>query len=306
MKLYELPFLGIEEPFSDFTKSAVALLPVPYQGGVSYGTGAEKAPRAIVAASQQVELYDELLNFEPYRVGISTLAEPDIPEKPDRMIERVYRSVYTLLQHKKWIGIIGGDHSISSGTFRALKEYGGTLSAIHIDAHADLRHSYEDSIFSHASVMARIREMTSHTLHLGIRSMCREEAELIKDQDIPVITMHKYRSGEFNLDAALEELPDPVFLTFDVDALDFSVVSATGTPEPGGFRWYEILSLLERIFQRKNVIGFDVVELAPTETDRNSSFAVAKLVYKIIGFKTFYHENQSLVELERPIGSLFL
>ncbi len=305
MKLYEPPFLGIEEPFSGFTKSAVALLPVAYQGGVSYGTGSKNAPRAIVNASQQVELYDELLNFEPYRVGISTMAEPEIPEKPDRVIERVYRAVYTLLQHKKWVGVIGGDHSISSGTFRALKEYAGSLSAIHIDAHADLRHSYEESIFSHASVMARIREMTSHTLHIGIRSMCREEAELAKKENIPVFTMQAFRSGQFNLDAALEKLPDPVFLTFDVDAFDFSVVSATGTPEPGGFTWYEALQMLEKIFQRKNVIGFDVVELAPAEDDRNSSFAVARLIYKIIGFKTFYSQNRNL-NIQLPSGPLFL
>jgi agmatinase len=181
---------------------------------------------------------------------------------------------------------VGGDHSISSGYCQALLERYRRISVIQLDAHADLRETYDNSPWSHACVMARIREMTRNTLQIGIRSVSLEEAKRVKHENITLCTMHEYRSGAFDLQAAMQHLPDPVFLTLDVDVFDWSVIASTGTPEPGGFLWDEGLDALRHIFSQKHVVGFDVVELAYQEYDRNSPFAVAKLIYKMLAFQS--------------------
>ena len=287
MTLYSKQFLGLESEFTLFEKAAVVILPFPYEGGVSYGTGAAKAPDAILGASCYLELYDEVLDVEPYRIGITTVYPPAIPDNPEGMIQTIYNTTQSLLQQEKFIIPIGGDHSITIGYFKAIQEKYGQISVIQLDAHADLRNSYDGSPLSHACVMARIREKTAHTLQIGIRSISAKEAALVKNENISLCTMRQFRQGDFDLDAALNLLPDPVFLTVDVDVFDWSVIMSTGTPEPGGLLWNEGVSLLQKIFKQKNVIGFDVVELSYQETDRNSPFAVAKLIYKMIGFKFF-------------------
>lgn len=306
MKIHSRQFLGIGEAFTGLEQSAVAVLPVPYEGGVSYGRGAAKAPAAVLEASRYLELYDELLHIEPYRIGITTLAPPEIPQDQETAIGEVYRSVKALLDQDKFVAVIGGDHSISSAFTRALLEKHGRISVVQIDAHADLRDAYEGSRLSHASVMSRIREMTDHTLQLGIRSLSREEAERVEREGLSLCTMHDFRQGTFDLDAALKKLADPVFLTFDVDAFDWSVVSSTGTPEPGGFLWDEAVQVLEKIFFTRNVVGFDVVELAYSKGDRNSPFAVAKLVYRLIGFKVARTMiSRGMGCPEKPSGPIF-
>lgn len=285
MKQHPHPFLDPGPAFVDFRQAAAVILPIPYEGGVSYGTGAAQAPEAVIAASHQLELYDEVLAAEPFRMGIATLAPPALPEDPATLQEVVYRCAKELLGLDKFVVLIGGDHSVSSPLVRALRENHGSLSVIQIDAHADLRDTYENSRLSHACVMSRIREITAHTLQIGIRSLSLEEALRIERENLAVCTMSALRSGNFDIDAALVALPDPVFLTIDVDAFDWSVIQSTGTPEPGGLQWDEALGLLEKIFKRKTVVGFDVVELAAQAHDRNSPFAVAKLIYKLLGFK---------------------
>jgi len=277
-------FLGISAPYSDPETAAVHLVPLPYEGAVSYGKGASMAPEAILEASAQVELYDEMLRFEPYRSGIATLSSPTIPDSPDEMAADL------TLYFKERLGIgtpriigIGGDHSVTIPHVRALCELHETLSVIQLDAHADLRESYEGTAFSHACIMRRVLECTQNTLQLGIRSLCAEEAQYIEEKKLAVCMMHTFRAGAFDMEKALALVPDPVFLTLDVDVLDGSIVSSTGTPEPGGVGWYELLDWLTCIFSRKNVIGFDVVELAAGPDSRSSAFAVAKLIYKMIG-----------------------
>ena len=285
MKLYPKQFLGLDTRFVDHEKAKVAILPFPYEGGVSYGAGTAKAPDSVIEASHYLELYDEVLRTEPYRAGIVTVSPPDIPTDHAAMFETVYKKTQALIKKKKFVVLLGGDHSISSGFLRALCEEYGTLSAIQIDAHADLRDSYQGSKLSHACIMARIRELTPHTLQIGIRSMSFEEAKRIEREDLSVYTMHDFRHGKFDIDAVLENLPDPVFVTVDLDAFDWGVIMSTGTPEPGGFTWDEAMDLLANIFARKRVVGFDVVELSYSETDKNSAFAVAKLIYKMLAFK---------------------
>ena len=289
MKLHATPFLAPPPPSGAMQNASVVILPFGYEGGVSYGTGAARAPQAVLEASQQVEFYDELLEIEPFRVGLATVAEPAMPDDPALMLDLVESLTATLISREKLVVLLGGDHSISPGYVRALAKRYPELGVIQLDAHADLRNAYEKSPLSHACAMARIREITPHTLQIGLRSMAAEEAKLIKRCNLAVCTMDQWRRGSFDLKAALEKLPDQVFITLDVDVFDWSVVASTGTPEPGGLLWYEALQLLATIFDSKEVVGWDVVELAHNPGDSNSPFAVAKLIYKMIGLK--YHKQ---------------
>lgn len=306
MKLNHNPFLAPDPEFCQYESAAVAILPFPYEGGVSYGHGTGAAPEAILAASAYVEFYDEVLKVEPFRMGIATMEAPEIPQQPEGMIRTLYKSTQRLLQDGKFVVVLGGDHSISSGYFRALQEKYGRLSCVQLDAHSDLRDEYDGSKLSHASVMARIREMTPHALQLGIRAQCIEEAQAIAAHGWPVCTMHDFRKRRFDLEGALADLPDPVFITVDMDAFDLSIIQTTGTPEPGGFTWDEALDLLRWIFMEKNVVGFDLVELAYDERDRNSAFSTARLAYKMLGFKLESEvARRKLKWPEKPAGAIF-
>ncbi len=306
MKPDPRPFLDPDPEYAALDTAGVVILPIPYEGGVSYGTGSAAAPAAVIAASHQLEFYDEVLKAEPFRMGIATMLPPRLPADPAEVQEVVYRSASDPLELGKFVVMIGGDHSVSGPFARALKSVHGTFSVIQLDAHADLRDTYDNSRFSHASVMARIREVTPHTLQVGIRSMSREEAQRVERETLALCTMSAYRKGTFDIDAALAELPEPVFLTIDVDAFDWSVIRSTGTPEPGGFTWDEALHLLEKIFNRKNVVAFDVVELAAAPYDLNSPFAVAKLIYKMLGFKLADAvRKKRLGWPEKPRGAIF-
>jgi agmatinase len=269
----------------DLDRARVVVVPFPYEGGISYGTGTSGAPQAILEASSQLEFYDEMLNAEPLEVGIATIQAPEIPKSPQKMIATLQQTVARLLEREKFVVVAGGDHSITSGQVRALKEHYGTLGVIQLDAHADLRDTYGGSPLSHACVMARIREITSHTMQIGIRSLSAGEARRVDREGLCLCTAHQWRQGTFDLQKALARLPDAVFITVDVDVFDWSVIYGTGTPEPGGLHWDEALSLFKRIFDTKSVVGFDVVELACRKGDLNSPFAAAKLIYKMIGFK---------------------
>jgi agmatinase len=291
MKPHRTPFLGLPDDQSNLETAAVTVVPFGYEGGVSYGKGTAAAPRAVLEASHYLELYDEVLDDEPCRVGIATVAEPDIPSSPEAMLDTLESVTGAFIDQQKFVAVIGGDHSITTGYVRALAKRYKTFGVLQLDAHADLRDSYEGSPLSHASVMARIREITPHTLQIGIRSMSGEESRRVKAQDLALCTMHRFRKGGFDLRAELARLPDQLFITVDVDVFDWSVISSTGTPEPGGMRWDEAMDLLQVVFRSKTVIGFDVVELAWRDHDPNSPFATAKLIYKLIGMKYFKDEG---------------
>jgi agmatinase len=306
MKLNSKRFLDLDPEFVEYNTAAVVILPVPYEGGITWGTGTAKGPDAVINASQHLELYDEILGAEPFRMGIATVMPVKIPSDAKGLHESVYRYSKAIIQEDKFVVLLGGDHSISSGHFKALQEKYSLLSVIQLDAHADLRDKYEGNPFSHACVMSRIREFTSHSLQIGMRSMSLEEARRIKRENLAVCTMADYRSGHFDIDAAIAGLPDPLYLTVDVDVFDWSVIRSTGTPEPGGFLWDEALALLQKIFMQKKIVGFDVVELSNDPNDRNSAFAVAKLIYKMLGYKLMVAVDRSKQKWpERPQGRLF-
>lgn len=282
MKAHYLPFMG-EEAASSFEASRVVVLPFPYERGVSFGKGAAGAPEAILKSSAFVELYDEFLCAEPFKKGIFTGEAPAIPEVAEDMLEMLRADLSELIEQDKFVVLLGGDHSISSAYVEALLDKFGTLSVVQFDAHADLRDSFEGSRLSHACVMSRIRESTTNTIQLGLRSLSIEEAKRIDAESLQVCMMRQFRDGGYDIRKALDSLPDPVFITFDVDVLDWSVVRSTGTPEPGGMTWDEATDILQLISESKRVAGFDIVELSANESDRNSPFAVARLAYRMIG-----------------------
>ena len=285
MTPHNTPFLAPPEGYGDFDAARAVVVPFPYEGGVSYGLGTADAPQAVLEASQQVEFYDEELDGEPYKVGIATIAAPPIPADARQMLALLESTTDELLNQGKFPVIVGGDHSISSAPMRSVFKKYPDMGVIQFDAHADLRETYDDSTLSHACVMARAREMTPHTLQLGIRSMDVEEARLIRREKLAVATMRQLRQGLFDLPAALAALPEKVFVTVDVDVFDWNVIASTGTPEPGGMDWYEALDLLKMIFHTKHVVGCDVVELSYRPHDANSPYAVAKLIHKMIGYR---------------------
>ena len=306
MKMYPSQFLDPPAPYTDFKNAAVVILPLPYEGGVSYGTGTAGGPDAVIDASRHLELYDEVLQAEPFRMGISTVTPPEISTDAEKMHAAVYGTTKKLIAQNKFTVMLGGDHSLSFGFFKALHAITNPLAVIQLDAHSDLRERYEDSPFSHACIMSRIRELTSDTLQIGIRSMSLEEAQRVKKENLALCTMSALRSGQFDINAALDSLAESVYLTVDVDVFDWSVIRSTGTPEPGGLLWDEALALLQQIFTRKNVIGIDVVELSADPRDRNCAFAVAKLVYKMLGFKLAAEVRRGRLSWpKRPSGNLF-
>jgi agmatinase len=285
---HPVPYLGGPES-CELAPARVVILPFGYEGGVSYGKGAAAGPQAVLEASQYLELYDEVLDAEPNQIGIFTAEAPAIAKDPEQMAAQLQTVVQSLLEQGKFVVVIGGDHSITNGYLRALNNQYSQFGVIQLDAHADLRDSYDGSSLSHACIMARALELTPHCLQIGIRSMSRSEARRIKEENLALFTMQDWRNGRLDLGTALGRLPDKVFLTLDVDVFDWSVISDTGTPEPGGCYWDEAMDLLAAIFSSKDVVGMDVVELShdPGSQDTKSAFAVAKLIYKMIGWRFF-------------------
>jgi agmatinase len=306
MERYRRQFLEPGDRFCEISTAAAAILPVPYEGAVSWGRGTSGGPDALLEASAHLEEYDEALGVEPHRMGIVTVAPPDLDEDPAGVEQAVFAATAELIAAEKFPVLVGGDHSVSLGCFRALHHHYGHLSVIQLDAHADLRDEYAGSRMSHACIMARIRELTGEALQLGIRSLSAAEAEQITRKGWPVLTMADLRSGDQEWQDQLARLPDPVYITVDVDAFDWSVIRSTGTPEPGGFLWDEAIDLLQRIFSTKSVAGFDVVELSAEEGDRNSAFAAAKLVYRMLGMKVASEVARGAIDWPRsPEGPLF-
>lgn len=306
MKMNSKQFLDPPAEFSDFKNATVVILPVPYEGGVSYGKGTAAGPDAVIDASRHLEFYDEILGAEPYRMGITTVEPPEIFQDSARMHTAVFESVNNLLAQNKFTVMLGGDHSLSAGYFQALNKKYSPISVIQLDAHSDLRDQYEGNPLSHACSMSRIRESASDTLQIGIRSMSLEEARLVERENLALCTMSAFRNGEFDISSALDALAEPVYLTVDVDVFDWSVIRSTGTPEPGGLLWDEALTLLQYIFYKKNIIGFDVVELSADPGDRNSAFAAAKLIYKMLGFKLAAEVRRGRLNWpNKPRGNLF-
>jgi agmatinase len=290
-------FLGIEDKHSSYAKSKILILPVPYERTVSYGRGTKKGPAAILQASHYVEFYDEETGREVHReLGIATLEPLRFAGKlsDERALEQIYERTRKLIADRKFVITLGGEHTISQATIAAHAEKYHDLSVVQIDAHSDLRMEYEGTKFSHASVMARVCEFIDpkRIVQIGIRAQCVEEAQFIKQKKINTLYAHEIRSGSYTKllkhwdDHAIEKLSPHVYVTFDVDGLDPSIMPATGTPEPNGMFWDETMRFLRKLGTRRKVVGCDVVELAPVDGLHFPEATVAKLVSKMINYFT--------------------
>lgn len=279
-------YLGMPEANSRLETSAYVILPVPYEETATYGKGTQYGPAAIIEASQEVELYDDELGFEPYHVGIH--CDKPLPvctsKGPERQNLIVYERVAALLGQDKIVCMLGGEHSISYGAVRACLEKHPDLTVLQLDAHADLRDGYLGQRFSHAATMRRIRDFTDKTIGVGIRNYSIEESEYIRDHNVPIYSAYYLQKHPDWIDEVVAKLSGDIYLTIDLDGFDPSLVPATGTPEPGGLLWYPALELLRKVITKCNLVGFDVVELSPIEGNHVSDFLAAKLIYKIIGY----------------------
>ncbi|MBX3283581.1 MAG: agmatinase [Acidobacteria bacterium] len=291
-------FGGIEdEEYSSLDTAEIVVWPVAYEGTVSYGSGTEAGAMAIIDASRNMELYEEETDSEVYKLGIHTLPEFTPRTTPAQMMSDLYAETQRLLNLDKFVCMLGGEHSVSAPVIRAHAEKFDDLSVLQIDAHADLRDSYDGTEHSHASIMARVvKDLKIPAVQVGIRSISAEEAISLKDGLPTRIFWARDIVGRTDwIDDAVDSLSDNVYLTIDIDGLDPSIVPTTGTPEPGGLGWYETLALIRKLAEKKRVIGMDLVEYSFVPGQDSVAFLCAKLVYKSLAY--FFEEQSPKVGL---------
>lgn len=279
-------FGGIaEEEFSNFDEARVVVWPVSYEGTVSYGTGTGRGAEAIIDASRNMELYDEETDAEVYKLGICTVGESASLDPPEAMMDSLYQRARSLVYTGKFVVMIGGEHSVSAPVIRAHAERYENLSVLQIDAHADLRDTYDGTPHSHASIMARVvRDMRLPSVQCGIRSISADEARVIDELPTRIFWAKDIVGRTDWWDAAVDSLTENVYLTIDIDGLDPSLVSATGTPEPGGLGWYEVIGLIRTAARKRRIVGMDLTEYSYVEGQSASAFLCAKLIYKSLAF----------------------
>jgi agmatinase len=274
-------FGSLPEEFSNYKNSKTVILPVPFDKTSTWIKGADRGPKAIVEASMNMELYDLETNSEVYKNGIFTSSEIS-SNSSEEMIRCVYNRVSELIKDGKFVVTLGGEHSISFPAIKAHHENYQDISILHFDAHTDMRDSYLDNKYSHACVMARVKDINGNIISIGIRSMDSSELKNIDENNI-FFAANIYNSEEW-IEKAIGKLNKNVYISLDLDVFDPAVLPSTGTPEPGGLGWYPVMKLLKEVCKNKNLIGFDVVELCPTES-KASDFLAAKLIYKLLSYK---------------------
>ncbi len=282
-------FLAIEDKYSNYNDSFIAILSAPYEATTSYGKGTSKGPEAILNASHYVEFFDEELNRELcFEKGIASIKKLDFKSKKGKAaLDLIYKNVNALIKDKKFVVTLGGEHSISTAPVKAHFDNYKNLSVLHFDAHSDLRDSYEGSKYSHASFAARVAEFTTDITQVGIRAQCKEEYEFIKEKGIRTFYAYQIRNGVYGKNwqkEVVKTLKKNVYITFDVDYFDPSIMPKTGTPEPDGFFWNETIQLFKLLAKSHKVVGFDVVELAPDKSNPFPDFLTAKLIYKMLNY----------------------
>jgi len=276
---------GIPDKYARLDDCKIVLIPVPYDGTSSWQKGADKGPDAFLHASENMELYDIETKSEVYKKGVYLAPAVSENSSPEKMVETVHKTIKSYLQQDKFVTLFGGEHSISIGSIRAFNEQFEDLTVVQIDAHADLRPSYEGSACNHACALHEASKNTN-LIQVGIRSMDSSEVEHM-DEGRTYFAHDLYDDW---MDDAIGQMTPNVFITIDLDAFDPSILPSTGTPEPGGLFWYETLDFLKLIFKKKNVVGFDIVELCPNENEKSSDFLAAKLYYKMLSYK-FYTDR---------------
>lgn len=295
-------FLGLDLPWCDPERSGVHVLPAPYEHTSSYILGSDHGPNAVIEASQQVELYDELLQCEAYRLwgGVATAQPLALNGRTDKdAVDAIQAYVAPSVAAGKFAVTLTGEHTGALGAIRAHAGRYPNLCVLQIDAHGDLRHAYHDNPYSHASVMARVVDDGLPLVQVGVRSVCPEEVERMRSTPriatffagriLDPMGPYEGRASRW-IPEVVAKCTGPVYVTFDCDGLDPSIVPALGTPEPGGLGWYDTLNLMRALAAGPGIVGMDVSEIAPIEGFVAPQFSVARLIYRILG----------LVQAQRP------
>ncbi|MCH8988822.1 MAG: agmatinase [Chloroflexi bacterium] len=276
-------FLALPQEQSSLDAAQVVLIPVPYDSTTSFRSGSREGPEAIITASYGLEDYDFELELDVSEIGIHTTGalEPHMAG-PGPMTERVRDAVTTYLDTGRTVGLLGGEHSITIGSVQAHVDAYPSLSVLYLDAHADLRDEYMGTPFGHASAARRVYECCPISL-AGVRSLCQEEHDFIRKNNVPVWYWDP-NSQRSSPEGVLDSLSDTVYVSVDLDVLDPALMPAVGTPEPGGMNWHQLVSLLGKLAESRRIVGFDVCELAPADGPPACSYTAAKLVYKLVAY----------------------
>ncbi len=278
-------YAGIPDKYARIDEAKVVLIPVPYDGTSTWQKGADKGPDAFLNASENMELFDIETRTEVYKKGVYLAPPVTENSSPEKMVEAVYKTTKNYIKQDKFVTLFGGEHSISIGSIRAFNESFEDLTVVQLDAHADLRPEYEGSKCNHACALHEASK-TTNLIQVGIRSMDVSENEHMDENQV-YFAHDLYEDWQ---EDAIGQMTPNVFITIDLDAFDPSIMPSTGTPEPGGLFWYETLEFLKMMFKKKNVVGFDIVELCPNKDEKSSDFLAAKLYYKMLSYK-FKYQN---------------
>ncbi|MDA0177532.1 MULTISPECIES: agmatinase [Mesoflavibacter] len=275
-------YAGIPEEFAKLEQAKIVLIPVPYDGTSTWQKGADKGPEAFLDASANMELYDIETDTEVYQQGVYLADAVTENSSPEAMVDAVHEVTKKYIKKNKFVTIFGGEHSISIGTIRAFNDMFPNLTVLQLDAHADLRKEYEGSKCNHACAVYEASQ-TTNLIQVGIRSMDAIEKTVMDEEK--TYFAHEMVDDSAWMDNAIDQMTENVFITIDLDVFDPSIMPSTGTPEPGGLLWYETLDFLKQVFEEKNVVGFDIVELCPNKNEKSSDFLAAKLYYKMLSYK---------------------
>ncbi|MHC4791692.1 MAG: agmatinase [Planctomycetota bacterium] len=272
----------LPEEYSNLDNAEIVIIPVTYDGTSTWGKGADKGPEAIIEASANMELYDIETGSEVFKKGIFTDQLVGDLSFPEDEVELLTSKVQCYIEEGKFVVVIGGEHSASIGSIKAHAEKYENLSILQLDAHLDLRDEYNGSKYNHACVMARAKELCP-IVQVGIRSMDSSEKKAMDPSR--VFFAKDIYNNMVRTEMVISKLSDNVYITIDLDVFDPSIMPSTGTPEPGGLLWYDVLALLKTVSNKKNIVGFDVVELCPDGRDKAPNFLAAKLIYKLLSYK---------------------
>jgi agmatinase len=276
--------------FTEFSNSKIVILPVPYDGTSTYVKGADKGPSALIEASPNMEFYDIQTKTEVYKQGIYTETALSGFSTPEEMVKGVESKVTELLNKGKFVALIGGEHSVSIGSIYAHAKKFKEISILQLDAHSDLRDEYHGSKNNHACVMSRAKEV-GNIVQVGIRSMDKSE-ETNMDKKNVFFAKDIYNNKKW-IKKAISKLKKKVYLTIDLDVFDPSLFPSTGTPEPGGLFWYDVVEFMEELFKSREVVGLDLVELCPNEQNKSSDFIASKLLYTLLTYKYAFGKKNS-------------
>ena len=285
----ENTYAGIPAENATYENSKVVLVTVPYDGTSTWGKGADKGPELFLDASENMELYDIETDTEPYLQGVYMAGEVSEKSSPEKMVEAVYQKTKELVKDReKLFTLIGGEHSVSIGSIRAVGEEYHNLTVLQLDAHTDLRPEYHGSKNNHACAVFEANQ--KHKLvQVGIRSMDAEEKQYLPHKR--VFFAHEIAKNDNWIKDVLDKVSGNVYITIDLDAFDPSIAPSTGTPEPGGLQWYPTLKLLKKVFKQCNVVAFDIVELMDSPQAKPTAFLAAKLYYKMLAYYHKYNKN---------------